>query len=254
MPEPRPNRRDAPPPYPVADARLEAFMRGAFLEVHGWVGRGAIWSLEQVALVHARDGVTGGGCEIGVHHGRFFLAIENVTQGGALCHGIDVFDDQTLNVDRSGRGSEEAFRENVSRHAIEPDRVRTVVMDSTSARARSFFRDIEGQIALFSVDGGHTRAHAMADLASAQNALAPGGVVWLDDYFNANWPGVTEGVFDYLRGPHRLRPVLAIENKLVLAGISHAEPLMVQFRDAGREAGRRVKQVTFCGYSFVSMK
>lgn len=251
---PSPNARAAVPPYVIEDARLQAYMGGAFVEVHGWVWPGVIWSLGEVARFQAGHGVTGDSCEIGVHHGRFFFAIENVTPDDALCHGVDVFDDQDLNVDRSGEGSEAKFRENVARYATRPDRVRTVVMDSTSASASAFFRDIEGRVALFSVDGGHTRSHAMTDLASAETALAPGGVVWLDDYFNPNWPGVTEGLVDYLRGAHRLRPVLVINGKLLLAGISHADRLIAHLREAGGRTGHRVKTVTFCGYQFMSMR
>ncbi|MBC7985461.1 MAG: class I SAM-dependent methyltransferase [Sphingomonadaceae bacterium] len=253
MDRPRPNRRAAATPWPIEDARLQAYLGRAFVEVHGWVGRGVIWSLEQIARFQASYGIVGESCEIGVHHGRFFLALENVTPEGMACHGVDVFDDQELNVDGSGQGSEAKFNENVAGYAIGPDRVRTVVMDSMSAEARGFFRGIEGRVALFSVDGGHTRSHAMTDLASAEVALAPGGVVWLDDFFNPNWPGATEGVVDYLRGPHRLRPVLAIESKLLLAGVSHADRIIAHLREAGGSTGRRVKTVSFCGYSFLSI-
>lgn len=50
-----------------------------------------------------------------------------------------------------------------------------------------------GKIRLFSVDGGHTSHITQCDLETVSNSLVDGGVIILDDYFNAAWPGVSEG-------------------------------------------------------------
>lgn len=238
----------------LPDDQLKKFVSGAYSEVQGWLQQGVVWSLAHVARFQREHGIQGDSCEIGVHHGRFFLALENVTPEGARCYAIDVFDDQELNIDRSGSGSEQLFRANVDKFAIDPTRVDTVRLDSTTAEAQKLFRGIEGTVGLFSVDGGHTRAHVLTDLHSAEVALSQGGVVYLDDYFNPDWPSVVEGLFAYLHGPHRLWPVATVGGKLILASMSYADRLMAHLRKACMDEKKRAKWVNLAGYQFLSIR
>ena len=74
-----------------------------------------------------------------------------------------------------------------------------------------------GPFRLFSVDGGHTVQHALNDLLIAQDLLADGGVVLLDDVFHRHWPGVTEAVgLFYSQYVPRIAPFLHAYNKLFL--------------------------------------
>jgi hypothetical protein len=112
-------------------------------------------------------------------------------------------------------GSKEMLAQNIEKFAVEPDRIETRQLDSTAAEAQSFYRSIEGQVALFSIDGGHTRMHTLNDLLAAETSLGEGGVVFLDDYLNADWPGVIEGRVDYLRGENRLVPVASGDRRVM---------------------------------------
>jgi hypothetical protein len=56
----------------------------------------------------------------------------------------------------------------------------------------------EKGVKFFSIDAGHTAQHASNDLTLAQEVLVLGGVIALDDYMSAHWPGVTEGFYRFV--------------------------------------------------------
>jgi peptide chain release factor 2 len=58
--------------------------------------------------------------EIGVHHGRLFIPMALARRPGERALAIDVFEDQHLNVDHSGKGDRARFEENVARTGAAP--------------------------------------------------------------------------------------------------------------------------------------
>ena len=59
---------------------------------------------------------------------------------------------------------------------------------------------------MISIDGGHTADITAHDLATAEGALAEGGIVLLDDCFKEMWPGVINGVHRYFSEPRSIIP------------------------------------------------
>lgn len=55
--------------------------------------------------------------EIGVHHGKYFIGIENLTPPEQEAFAVDVFSSQHLNLDGSGRGDLEIFQDNLRKFA-----------------------------------------------------------------------------------------------------------------------------------------
>ena len=53
--------------------------------------------------------------EIGVHHGRLFIALNLTRKSGESAVAIDLFEDQHENTDNSGRGDLQKFKANVDR-------------------------------------------------------------------------------------------------------------------------------------------
>ena len=78
---------------------------------------------------------------------------------------------------------------------------------------------------LFSLDGGHSPQHVLNDLRIAEQVLAPGGVVFVDDMWNPEWPGVTEGMHAYMRTLPSLVPFASLGGKLLLTTFSEAHTL-----------------------------
>ena len=63
----------------------------------------------------------------------------------------------------------------------------------------------------------------MSDLRFAEEVLVNGGVVFVDDVFNPEWPGVVEGVPAFLRAVPALVPFAFVEGSVsgVRVGLGH---------------------------------
>lgn len=197
--------------------------------VQGWVEAPTFGVLSTLRDAQDRAGVEGAVAEIGVHHGKLFIALELLGRPGAPAVALDVFDDQELNVDQSGRGDRERFETNVRRWG---DWSSVVVKqgDSTVLTGDDVVELAQGRVRLFSVDGGHTEEIVATDLRTAEEALAPGGIVVTDDVFNAEWPGVSVGTLRYLDSGGALVPFAIGFNKVYFTDDGHAE----RFRETVR--------------------
>ncbi len=151
--------------------------------------------------------------EIGVHHGKYLIGIENLTPPEGRCLAVDVFSRQDLNIDRSGSGSLEVFTANCEKFAVNPSRVIAMEEDSLSLDSGALGR---GKFGIVSIDGGHTETHTVSDLRIAQELVADKGIVILDDILNQEWMGVISGACSFFSGPlaTRLTPFAAGFGKL----------------------------------------
>jgi hypothetical protein len=165
--------------------------------VAGWLNEGAISAVIAFAKWQHENYVLGDVAEIGVHHGKLFILLANLRRQHERAFAIDVFDDQELNSDNSGRGNLSIFKENLGLYA---DHVSVAIIqkDSKTLTRADLYRGRRGNIRLFSVDGSHTAAHTASDLAMAAPLLAADGLIILDDFYNPDWPGVQEGFYHFL--------------------------------------------------------
>ncbi len=239
---------------------LNAYLEGGYSKVHGWVYPGAIAALAACnELSVSISGEKGGACEIGVHHGRFFLALLSCVPRGSKNLAIDVFDMQEFNIDGSGLGAKDKFIENLERFHGGHEDVAIVTADSLSLGAPDIARFEEefGKFRLFSVDGGHTKVHARNDVRMAEALVANGGLVIVDDFFHPDWPGVTQGLFDYFSYDcAKLAPICIAGRKLFLTTVStHArfiDPLRAKLY-AGRSMSP-VKVIDLFGFKALSFE
>lgn len=236
---------------------LTEYRAHAFLEVGGWVAEQAVDALEVVTEFHDAHGITGDAMEIGVFQGRFFLALMAALRGEEVAVAVDIFDEQTLNIDHSGSSSglRLAFSRNIQRFAKMPDMARVIAADSMCVRPEVIReRSATGAFRLISVDGGHTAEHVMNDLSLAAQLIAPGGVVFLDDFHSPHWPSVFEGFVRFMLHANRnLAPVLFAGNKLLLTTISH-QPMLLDFMRANFVAGegKQMADVKLAGFSYIA--
>ena len=109
-------------------------------------------------------------------------------------------------------------------HLRPPPRLPTIAADSTRVEPERLLEAAGGsKLRFLSVDGGHSRAVTLSDLRLADAVVADGGIVCLDDVFNAAWSGVISGLVDYLAGPSaRLVPFAIAPNKVFFARAAHA--------------------------------
>jgi len=204
-------------------SNIDQYWQTGFHVVEGWVDQRLLPFLKCIAAVQSERNVIGNIAEIGVHHGRFLIALAHLARPGETCVAIDLFDSQELNIDGSGTGSVDRVRQNLASYG--PPNA-PVVFIKADTLALSLADRVEivrqhGPFRMFSVDGGHTAEHVVNDLLFAQDALSSGGVVLADDYYHRHWPGVTEGICRFFaHHSPRLKPFLFVHNKLFLANAS----------------------------------
>lgn len=182
-------------------------------DVEGWFFPIDAYLFAIVDEIQKRDGISGELFEIGVHHGKTAIFLARMAGGKESVGVCDVFDEQSLNVDRSGEGNRAVFDRHWREHAGDvPLRVfaqlsSALTSDDTSKRCR-----------FVHIDGGHRPEDVMNDLGVADRALLPNGVVAVDDVFNPNWPGVSEGFYRYFaERPDSFAPIAIGGNKVLLA-------------------------------------
>ena len=194
------------------------------LAVEGWLHEEALLLTLALHRQQRAAGIAGGVAEIGVYHGRFFLALALCCGGDERALAVDLFDRLRPGREAAVRGDRDVFSAHLEtwgmagRTAVRQDDSLTLTPEAVlgavgAAGAR-----------LFSVDGAHSFGHAIADLRLAASSLAPGGVVLLDDFLHAEWLGVTEAAVALLREPSPpLAPLAICGGKLALcAPADHA--------------------------------
>jgi hypothetical protein len=220
------------------EQRLQHFKSHVFGHVEGWLGD-RMWEIVTVlGRILDTNNVAGHIAEFGVHHGLFLLLLNTLRNDNEECFAIDVFEDQHLNIDRSGSGSLTVFLSHLENMIGAERRFFHIVQRDTMSISTAEIAELFGKTGLkfLSVDAGHTMLHACNDLHLAQEVLVPGGIVALDDYMSVHWPGVTEGFYRFMATRNRrFKPLMFFQNKLFLTTVSEQAAFLEQFRAALEE-------------------
>jgi hypothetical protein len=185
-------------------------------QVQGWFGRVDAEIFHLLTACQNAQALDGGVAEIGLHHGKSFIALCLSLQHGQRAYGIDLFDNQHLNFDRSGEGDRSIVEQNLVRAGVD---MSSVILDGRSSDQVSAPDILEavGHVRFFSIDGGHWTGIVRNDLRLAEATLGECGVIALDDFLRAEWPDVSTGYFEWFR--ERSRPIVPFAigfNKLYL--------------------------------------
>jgi hypothetical protein len=195
---------------------LIKYYNNGFFIVSGWVHREIFPLIEFLDELPINN--VGGVTEIGVHHGRLFILLNQLIEEQYTSYAIDIFDKQYLNTSHSGNGNLEVFKlalERYCRHSVH----NTVCIsgDSADASLNILGTIPNGSMRFVSVDGAHTAEHTMNDLVLASSLVHNEGVVLLDDIIHSGLLGVLEGTVSFLNTKPTLMPFAMGYNKLFFA-------------------------------------
>lgn len=193
--------------------------------VDGWLQPGAASLIECIANTQRDQGITGHVAEIGVHEGKLLILLCLVRNEQENAIAIDVFEQQSLNTDRSGHGDRERLEKNIRRYLRDGIPPILLPADSRKLTSEDLQRLVSGKFRLFSIDGGHEADTVAHDLELAASCLCEGGVIVLDDFFNEGWPGVADGTLDFInlgKFPE-LVPFAVAQNKVFFSTRSHVD-------------------------------
>src|SRR3546814_2241549 len=112
----------------------ETYVRQGLKRVDGWLFPYSVDFIRSLAALQRDTGIAGSVGEIGVHHGKLFILLALARQAGEGAFAVDVFGDQHLNRDASGRGDREIFLGNVSRWLGNPETVTVLQRSSLEVR------------------------------------------------------------------------------------------------------------------------
>ena len=184
----------------------------ASARVEGWFFPIDAYAFAMFDDIQKREKISGNLFEIGVHHGKtsiFLARMAGVDETVGVC---DVFSQQQENVDQSGEGSRDLFLANMRAHtALPPERLCVFEKRSSALTAD----ETTTTCRFFHIDGGHRAGDVFSDLVSADRAVLHEGVLVVDDLFNANWPGVSEGFYNFIATrPDAFLPIFIGGNKV----------------------------------------
>jgi hypothetical protein len=167
------------------------------------------------------ENIDGGVAEVGIHHGKTFIALCLGLVEKQKAYGIDVFGNQSENLDGSGLGDRCVLERHLKDYNIPAS---SVVIDGRASQAVAA-EDIlaaVGEVRFFSVDGGHWRDVVANDLELSEKVLTSRGVIALDDFLRPEWPDVSAGFFDWYRDSKKeISPFAIGFNKLYLCKKEH---------------------------------
>ena len=232
----------------LKNKNLVQYLALGFKEVEGWCGEQVFTTLD---LLDSLDINKIGGClEIGIHHGQSYMLLNQVIDAGATSYAVDIFDNQEMNIDRSGVGSLAIFKSNLEKYDIHKGaNTVSIVGDSTDPSLKLEEVVGVGSMRFISIDGGHTPEHTVSDLNLACRLINNQGVVILDDVLHHHWPGVMEGVGRFLHGYPTLVPFALGHNKLYLCKISY----QAYYVEAFSKCSLATRPVVFYGHRIIAL-
>lgn len=199
---------------------LEKYYNNGFNYVEGWVEPKLFYMVDFLNSININK--KGGIAEIGIHHGRFYLLLNQLTDATDQSYAIDIFDNQHLNVDQSGSGSLHAFINNLTNYDKHGGKnTQIIVGDSTDSSLDLNNVIKKASIRFFSIDGGHTPQHTLNDLKIAEQAITNEGIVIVDDILHPCWLGVLEGTLKFLDAFPNLVPFALGDNKLFMCKLTY---------------------------------
>lgn len=241
--------------HPLQD--VHSYLKDRFAQVDGWCVPQLWQSIQPIDEIQHRNGISGPIAEIGVYHGKFFIGLLKTKQQNNN-YAIDVFSMQRFNLDGAGVGDQDTLKANIALSGSSVEDVHFLEADSMALTRSDLhrIREKSGGFSMFSVDGCHTVEHTINDVRIAMELTQPGGVIFVDDYYNASWPGVQEGICKlYLTDSPRFVPLIATCNKLILCHISYHAEFLSYVRDFFKSNfdGTRVKPVKRFGYDTLTI-
>lgn len=182
-------------------------------DVDGWLDKTTAIISNRLMQHQSAVGLTGPVCGIGVHHGKYFVALACGLRPNEKGIAIDLFANRQEDIGHSGLGDRGMFDQNVARFLYPPS-ITVISAASTELSADAFSR--HGAIRFFSLNGRHNEAITLSNLHLAERSIATGGIVALDGILHPGWTGVISGYVRYRQAGGRLRAFALVPNKLLL--------------------------------------
>jgi hypothetical protein len=181
--------------------------------IEGWFLWEAAELLNFLNDIQLKENITGDIFEIGAYKGKLTLLLATfLRKKRELLFVNDIFDNQELNISRSGIDANlNDFMKNIKLLFEDTDFLRLFIKKSSDLTTEETTTNIR----MFSVDGGHSEKETYDDMLIASKAITDKGIIIVDDFYNSNWPEVQKGVEKYFSVYSDLAPLVYFFNKFI---------------------------------------
>jgi hypothetical protein len=181
--------------------------------LEGWFLWEAAELLNFLNDIQLKEHTTGDIFEISAYKGKLTLLLATfLRKENELLFVNDIFDNQHLNISRSGIDANlNDFMNNMKLLFDNPHFLRLLIKSSSELT----IEDTTNNIRMFSVDGGHSEKETYDDMLVAAKAINDKGMIIVDDFYNGNWPDVQKGVAKYFEEYNDLAPLVYFYNKFI---------------------------------------
>lgn len=216
-------------------AAADRYLADGYESVVGMSSRFAASICCGLMRIQNEFGITGHVAEIGAFEGRFFIALAHSLAEGEKALGMDIFEWPNLEV-------KDRFEANCRKHGIGSDKRITWKVNSGDTTAAEIKARAGGEIRFFHVDGEHSRKALAKDLELATAAIAPGGLIVLDDMLHPGYPTLMVTVQEYLERHPEMVVLCIIDRETIVAATKfvicraewfkrYEERMLVEFKD-----------------------
>ena len=207
-------------------ATNSAFLKEVVSDIPGWLYDFTASCAMELLDLQEESGWNGSLLEIGVYAGRFcsILARDAFCRGSRLL-GIDPFTHFGVEEVRSRLQS---LKSSLTELAGDPDpeaggSIMLVEDLSGNWTADRLLASLGGSARFIHIDASHDRADVLWDLHICDAALAPTGIIAVDDWLNPQCLGVMEATFQFFQQqPRASVPFALTPGKLLLCGRANA--------------------------------
>ena len=182
-------------------------------QIEGWLDWNAVVLLNYLNDIQTEENIRGDIFEIGAYKGKLTLLLATfLRKESELLFVNDIFDNQELNISRSGIDANlNDFMKNMKLLFEDTDFLRLFIKKSSDLTTEETTTNIR----MFSIDGGHSEQETYDDMVLASKAIIEKGLIIIDDYYNTDWPEVEKGVAKYLSVYSDLAPLIYFFNKFI---------------------------------------
>ena len=188
-------------------------------DIEGWYSDEIKYVIEvfEAMIKKYNPGIYDGGiAEIGTYLGKSFCIFNRYARDKSFA--FDLYEDISRNFSVSGHSFDQIdFLLNLKHFDVQKgENVITTSCDSL-VEGELIVDTCKGTpIKYFSIDGGHDSINVTTDLQTAERIVGKGGLIFVDDYHNHTFPGVTEGLHEYLRVPSKYVPLVCFNNQVLI--------------------------------------
>ena len=172
---------------------LWKYLNSKNTKIEGWLSHCDALIIGSLLEFQINNKLLGSVVEIGVHHGKSFIPMV-ISNNSINSYAIDIFENQLLNVDGSGKGNKNMFFLNLKKWFIAPENICVDARLSSMVKSEEII-DAVGKARFFHIDGGHHFDAVKNDIELAYDVIKDFGVIAIDDVFRPEWPEVSIALF-----------------------------------------------------------